>query len=111
MVLEVQILGALFMAVMLYLTFLFYKRNNYSKVSFYMWMGVWVAGAALLLFPNLSLGLVRELRFARVTDLYIALALMFFTMVTFFNFVSVKKQEKTVENLVRAIALEKGKKK
>jgi hypothetical protein len=111
MVLALQVVGIMFMVFMLYLTFLFYKRNNYGKKSFAIWVAVWLGGAFLLLFPQWFATVTEQLRFSRVTDFYIAMAIMFFGIVTFFNFVNVKRQERQVEKLVREFALEKKKRK
>ena len=49
-----QIFGILYLLLMLYMTFLYYKRNNYSWRSFAFWVAVWSAGIVLLLFPQTS---------------------------------------------------------
>jgi hypothetical protein len=111
MVLELQILGFVFTLVMLYLTYLYFRRDSYGVRSFAIWACVWIGGGLLLLFPQWFRGVAQGLSFARVTDFYFTLAIMFFGLVTFFNFVQVKKQSVRMENFVRKLAIEQGKKK
>lgn len=105
MVLSIQLIGAAFMLVMLYLTFLFYKRSTYARGSFIVWSTVWIIGILMLLVPEPFSRVVQELKFARATDFYLTTGLMFFAMITFLNYALVKRQERRMEDLVRAEAL------
>jgi hypothetical protein len=105
-----QVLGIGYLLAMVYLTFLYYKRNNYSAQSFIFWIIVWSLGAVLLIFPeSLSLLTKQVLKLPRVVDFYLIVGLMFFSIITFLNYTTVKRNEAKVEDLVRKIAL-KGKK-
>jgi hypothetical protein len=108
MVLELQAFGVLFSVVMLYLSYVYFRKDTYGVRSFAVWACVWVAGGLLLLFPQWFRGLAQSLQFTRVTDFYVSLAIMFLGLVTFFNFVHMKRQGKLVENLVRTIAIDSG---
>jgi hypothetical protein len=90
---------------MLYLTFLYYKKNNYTKAAFIFWVVVWVCALGLILFYQQFAALSERLEFARTTDLYITIAVMFFGAITFLNYANVKRQEKKVEELVRNISV------
>jgi len=75
--------------------------------SFIFWVVVWAAGGVLLAFPNSASLLTQQLHVARVTDFYLILGLMFFSVITFLNSTSTKRTEKRVEELVRKIAIKK----
>lgn len=110
MVLNIQIVGIIFMLVMLYLTFLYYKKNNYTRSALVFWAGVWVVAALMLVFPQVFSSIVERLSFARTTDFYLTIGLMFFGIITFLNYANVKRQERKVDELVRNIALAKKRK-
>jgi hypothetical protein len=59
----------------------------------------------LIALPQITEPLSHALSFGRTFDLYVALAIAFFALVTFFNHVRVSKYERKVENLVRAVAI------
>ena len=105
-----QTLGMMYIALMLYLTFLYYKKNNFSARSFSFWVVVWAFGAILLLFPQSASDLTEKLTVARVIDFYLILGLMFFSIICFINFATVRRTEQKVEDLVRQIALQKKRK-
>jgi len=104
-----QVLGIAYIVLMLYLTFLYYKRNSYSTRSFIFWAVVWACGAVLLLLPESMSIFTQRLGVARVTDFYLIAGLMFFSIICFFNFATVKSNEAKVEELVRQMALKRKK--
>jgi hypothetical protein len=109
MVLGIQLIGVVFLIFMLYLTFLYYKKNTYTRTGFIFWTCIWVGGSVLLIFPETVQGITEQLEFARTSDLYFTIALMFFGAITFLNYANVKRQERKVEDLVRSAALRKRK--
>jgi hypothetical protein len=104
-----QIIGIGYIFLMIYLAFLYYKRNNYSTRSFLFWVVVWAFGLLLLLFPESASIITQRLKVARVTDFYLVLGLMFFSIITFLNYAKVKRTEDRVEQLVRSMALKRKK--
>jgi hypothetical protein len=104
-----QVLGIAYVLIMIYLSFLYYKRNNYSIQSFIFWCVVWCFGGLLLLMPESISALTQRLTFSRVIDFYLVVGLMFFSIVCFLNFATVKRTEAKVEELVRKVALQRKK--
>jgi hypothetical protein len=104
-----QAIGVAYLAFMVYLTFLYYKRNNYSIQSFIFWMAIWLLAAVLLLIPNLANVIIPKLQVVRVLDLYLIVGLLFFSAVCFFSYAAVKRTESKVEELVRQVALKRRK--
>lgn len=107
MVLGIQVIGVVFSLLMLYLTFLYYKKNNYTRTAFIFWVVVWVCAMGLVLFYQEFGALSSQLQFARTSDLYITIAVLFFGAITFLNYASVKRQERKVEELVRGMAMKR----
>ena len=109
MVLVLQALGIAYLAFMLYLTFLYYKRNQYTFRNFIFWVAIWLIGIILLVMPETSSVITERLAVPRVLDFYLVLGLMCFSILCFFSFANVKRNEQKIEELVRKLALEKRK--
>lgn len=110
MTLQLQLVGLLFAVFMMYFTFLHYKRDEFKKYAFFMWMAVWVVFAVLVMVPSILNPLIGALSFNRAMDFFTVVGFIFLVTAVFFNFTVVKKNEKKIEELVRKIALDKKRK-
>ncbi len=110
-ILGIQILGALFGLVMIYFSFLYYKRNEYNTPTFVFWAVLWVVFIFVSVSPEFLDPLVTRLKVLRTMDLLVILGLMFATGLSYYNYVVVKRNECRVEKIVRTIALKKNKRK
>lgn len=109
MVLGVQIVGVLFGLFMLYLTFLYHKRDEYSTKEYLFWSFAWIVFVFLSLFPSV-LDFVREtLRIVRVFDVLVIGGFMFLMGLNFYLYRLTNKNQKTIEKIVRKIAIKKKK--
>lgn len=104
-----QIGAVLFALFMIYWVRSNQKRAHLSTTEGSLWYSVWFIFVVLALFPNLLLGIVSALNFARAFDLLVVGAFMILVMLNFYIYLKNKKLEKKLETLVRKIALEKVK--
>lgn len=104
----IQIIGVLFALVMIYLTFLYYKKQSYSTRSFVLWLGVWIAFLIATFFPTSLYGIMEELNIERTVDFFVIGGFMFFAIVIFHLFVIIKKLETKIEKIVRETAIEEA---
>jgi len=111
MIVGIQAVGILFALVMMYLTFLYYKRSNYSTRSFVLWICIWAAFVILTVFPQTLYGLMEELSIQRTVDLFIIGGFMLFAVIIFYLFSTIKYLEARIEQVVRKVALENPKRK
>jgi hypothetical protein len=102
-----QIGATLFALFMIYWVRSNQKRSNLSIVEASLWYSIWSIFIVLALFPNLLLGIVSALHFARVFDLLIVLTFMILVILIFYIYVKNKKLEKKLEELVRKITIRK----
>ncbi|MBR9703018.1 DUF2304 domain-containing protein [Candidatus Woesearchaeota archaeon] len=107
----VQLVGVLFALVMLYLTFLYYKKSSYSTKSFVLWIIIWCGFLLATFFPSSLYGLMEELSIQRTVDLFVIGGFMFFTVIVFYLFSIIKSLERRIEELVRDVAVALPKKK
>jgi len=106
MIAGVQIIGFLFGLFMIYLTFLYYKRKEYNTKAFGAWMFVWVFFLLIVAFPTMIYGLMETLKVQRTADFFVMAGFLFFALIIFYLFVSVKHMQKNVEKIVRKLAIE-----
>lgn len=100
-----EILGAIFLLVMVYFTFYAYKRKHLSKLSMYFWIAIWIIGFFAMIFKNAIQITLPSLAVYRIFDLYTIAGFMFFLFMIFYLFSKVKQGEKKLEELARAITM------
>lgn len=109
MIYGTQILGMLFVLIMVYLTFLYHKRHEFGKLEMIGWMGLWVGTLFLIVFPQ-SLNLVlEELNIGSVTQLLIIGSIMILFGLTLVGNVKLKNMGKKIDELGRETALKRMK--
>lgn len=106
MISGIQIIGAVFGISMAYLTFLYYKRNEFGKIQMFFWEILWIGFIFLTLFPQTANIAMERLGVSRAMDLFIILGFIFVAVLTFHNYVKVNKLEKKLENAVRKESLQ-----
>jgi hypothetical protein len=112
MILGVQILGILFGAFLLYLTFVHSKKKEFTTKEYIFWSLVWVCLIAVSVFPNsLDFLIGGLLDINRRLDFFIIVGFLFLTGVVFHTYSIVRKNQQKVEEIVRKIAIEKAEKK
>jgi len=111
MPLGIQVFGLVFSAFMLYLSFLYYKKKEFTFAEWGFWALFAILFAAVSVFPQVLDPVVRSLNLGRKLDLFIILGFMFLIAVTFYTYRVTRHTDKRVESLVRNIALERAEKK
>lgn len=104
MLFGVQILGLLFGLVMIYVTFLYYKRANYDRRGFIFWFVIWIGFIFLAMFPKTLYGIMEILKINRTADFFYISGFLFFSVVLFYIYNITKKNQKQLEVLIRKIA-------
>lgn len=105
MILGVQILVIGFCFFMAYLSFLHFKREEFSGPQILFWEIIWAGLVFITLFPRTVNVLIQELGIARAMDLFMILGFMFLTILTFYNYTVVNKLRKKLEKIARDDAL------
>lgn len=105
MILGVQILGILFGLFMVYFSFLHYKRREFKKIQFLFWEIVWICFILVVIFPQITSGVIHKLGIARVMDLFTVLGFMLIAFLTFYNYIALNKLKRKLEDKVREDAL------
>lgn len=108
MIYGLQIIGILFGMIMIYMTFLYYKKNAYDGKSFVLWTLLWVFFLAIVAFPETLYGVMETLEIKRTVDFFVISAFLFFSTAIFYLYISTKRNQHKIEEIVRKIAIKKS---
>jgi hypothetical protein len=105
MIYGIQLIGIFFALFMLYLTYLYFKRDNYGILGFVTWFAVWSGFIILVSFPSSVYGIMQALKIERTADFIVAAALMFFSILIFKLYNNNKVLSKKLEDVVRKVSI------
>ena len=109
MVLAIQFIGMLFGAGLLYLSFLFYKRKEFTLNEYFFWTLFSLMFVAISVFPNILNAVVKSLDLGRKLDFFIILGFMFMIAATFYTYMVARHSQKMIEKVVRRLAFQEQK--
>ncbi len=111
MVLGIQIMGVLFGLLMIYITFLNYKRREFTIKECSFWMILWIFFMFVAISPSSIDYIVKEiLNLSRTMDFFVIIGFMFIIAAVFYTYTIVRRNQKKLENIVRKLAFERIKK-
>ncbi len=110
MPLGIQVFGLVFSALILYLSFIYYKKKEFTLTEWGFWAAFAALFATISIFPGLLDPIVRTLNLGRKLDLFIILGFMFLIATTFYTYRITRHTDKRMEELVRKLAIEKEEK-
>ena len=105
MIIALQLIGILFALIMIYLTFLYFKRGEYDVRGFITWLIIWMGFMVLAAFPSAVYGIMSELQIQRTVDFFVIGGFLVFSVLLFRTYAITKSNQKQVEKLVRNFAL------
>ncbi len=100
-----QMISIVFAFCMMYLVTIHRRKNLISGAEVSLWISIWFVFIFISIFPNVLLGLVGILRFDRVFDLLLVIALMILTTVVFGMYFKQKQLKTELEKYVREDAI------
>jgi len=103
---NIQLIALVFGCLMAYLSFLHYKRKEFSRYQFVFWEILWFGFALVTLLPDRFNLVIERLGIARAFDLFSIVAFVIILFLTFHNYLAVTKLNKRLENKVREKTLE-----
>ena len=107
--LGIQVFAAIFGLFMIYLTYFYFKRKDLSTNDFILWLGVWLVFLWGILFPeNLDFFMYNILGVISVVQLFTIFGFMFFSIIIFYMYKTVRKSQRKLEQLVKSIAIKEA---
>lgn len=111
MIVGLQILAILFSLAMIYFSVLHFKRKQIEKVELYSWIAIWTLTVFVVIFPDILRDIAQKFFITRLFDLMVVGGfILVITMVTK-SYVTTKRIEKKMHELVRKEAIKKAEKK
>jgi len=107
---SIQIIAAVFGLFMMYLTFLHYKRKEFTSYQLVIWLLLWSSFVLVTLMPGRFDNITQRLGIARAFDLFAIFAFVVILFLTFHNYLLITRLEKRLEDKVRANSLDSMKK-
>ncbi|MBI3037312.1 DUF2304 domain-containing protein [Candidatus Woesearchaeota archaeon] len=108
MALGIQVFGIVFGAFMLYMTFLQWKKREFTFNEWAFWSLFALTFSGVSLFPQVLDPVIAVLELGRKLDLFIIIGFMFLIAATFYTYRVVRKVQKGLDELVRQLALERA---
>ena len=104
--LGIQIIGILFALLLSYLTFLHFRRKEFTAKETIFWLAAWLIFLLLAIFPmGLDFLIKNWLSFSRRLDFFIILGFMSLIGMIFHIYTSIRKMQNKLERVVRKMAV------
>lgn len=102
----IQLLGTLFGIIMMYFTFVKFKRRELGKSEFLIWSIGWIIFIIIASMPTILDPIVETFNFYRRLDFFVVIGFFALLGLGFYNYSVVRKNQKKIEGVVRKIAIE-----
>ena len=107
MVIGIQVVGLTFGFIMLYLTYIYFKKKDFNKADFKLWIIIWVLFLLAILFPSSVNVLLEALDVNSAMTLFAVLAIILLIAIVFYLYRIVRRNQRRIEKVVRLVALKK----
>ena len=101
----IQFIGVIIGLAAIHLTYLYYKRQSFSKKELLFWLFIWLSFIFVTIFPNSVRPIVGYLGLQRPMDLIMIVAFVILFALTFYNYVVNRRIQDMLEKLTRELAL------
>ena len=105
----IQILGLIFGIVMLYLTYLSFRKKDFMFGDFLLWFLVWLGFSLAVIFPSSLKLFMQTFGVVSVVQVFSILGMMFIFVLVFYLYKTVRKSQRKMEQVVKEVALRKVK--
>ncbi len=101
-----QSIGVAFSLFMLYITFTQFKRGDFTSKDFGLWGIVWILLGIFIIFPQILGDLAVKVSVQGALQFLILISIAFLFMISFIIYHKMRKQERKINSLISAVALE-----
>ena len=105
MAIPYELIPIVFLLLMIYLTYISYRRKQIQKYGLAFWTCFWIIGICLVIFHTYVNPFLSIVHVTRVFDLYTMLGFIAVLFIAFYLFRAVQRIEKKLETLTRTLAL------
>lgn len=101
MIVGIQVVGIVFSFSMIYFAILHFKRREIDATEVGIWIIIWLFALVAVLFPDILQTFARTFLFARLFDMMVVGAILIIMVMTVRSYVSVRRIDKKIEDIVR----------
>ncbi len=101
MIIGLQLVAIIFALVMIYVSYLNYSRGELSRTEILTWYIIWIVTIVFVFFPQLLSSFAQTFSISRVFDLLVIGGFILVISMVYKTYVSTRKLEKKMEELVR----------
>ncbi len=105
----IQVLGVMFGLLLLYVTFINYKKNEFTTKEALSWSAICVALIIFSIIPKFIDPFLKQIGILRLLDFLVIVGFMFLLIVVFYVYHVVRKTQMQLTDLVRKIAMDRKK--
>ncbi len=105
MIYGLQFIAIIFSLIMLYVSYLHFKKNTLSLVEWIFFSLVWIVAIILMVLPSSADYLLKTFKIFRLLDLATIFGFIFLVAISFSNFLELKKLRQKIEKVVRQLSL------
>jgi hypothetical protein len=102
----IQLIAILAAVLMVYISYTSFRRRELRASEFVLWMAIWIALAAVSVFPSLLRGVIAPLAVARLLDLVVIGGILTLGIIVFSLNRSLRRLDNRLESLVQHLALQ-----
>lgn|SRR5258708_1486596 len=106
MILGLQLIALVFTLVMIYFSYLHYRRGEINGMEILIMLLVWIGAILIVLFPNLFEVFSKTIAISRPFDLAVIGGFIFVIPLVYLAYVRTRRLEKKIEEYTRKEALE-----
>ncbi|MFA5142339.1 MAG: DUF2304 domain-containing protein [Candidatus Woesearchaeota archaeon] len=110
MLIWLQVVGIIFALSMIYITLLFYRRNEIRFTDLLVWMPIWLFFIYGVVFPRSLDFFVQTFNVKNAVELFTIAGFMFMVGIVFYLFKIIRQLQNKMARLVKAVALRDVKK-
>lgn len=111
MALTIQYIAAFFGIVMVYFTYMYFKRREFSLADFFVWGILWLLFIFAVIFPNTLNIFLETFNIKSAIDFITIFAFIFIFALVFYLHLNVRKMQRKLEIVVRETAIKRADKK
>lgn len=109
MMFGIQFIVIIFALLMIYITFLHFKKRELSIVESLFFGMIWVGALVFMLIPQTTNFILQTFKIYRLLDLATVVGFMALVIISYSNFFEIRRLKKKIEQIVRQQALKNAK--
>lgn len=111
MIIGLQIIALVFSFMLVYFALINFKRGEISRLELYIWSGIWMIVAFVVVFPEMLRTLSMRFLITRLFDLMVVGGFVLVIIMSAMVYTKVRRMEKKVEKYVTTDAIKNAKSK